>query len=140
LADLIGNIDGVEIAGVEEGIHGCEIDVVGVHVERLIPMKGRDSSVGGDASRTWDRAYDAVFAVGLIPDRDNFDACFGGFDAGLQLGAGLVSEAVTDADGVSCKMEWFIHAFFGSMYRHGSFEACPQQDDIDGRESRQMSR
>ena len=42
LADGGGDVEGVEIAGVDEAIDGVEVDVVGVDVVGLLPAEGGD--------------------------------------------------------------------------------------------------
>jgi hypothetical protein len=100
LADEIGDVDGVEVAGGEEAADGFKSDVVGVEEVRQGPVERLDGGIGGDADRGGFGADDVVFAVGLVPDRYDFDAGVEGLEAGLELGFGLMGEAVAGADGV----------------------------------------
>src|SRR5439155_12913394 len=54
--------------------------------------------LGGGAHAGWLRADGHVFAIGFVPDGNDFDALFGGFDTGAQLGLGLVRETVSHAE------------------------------------------
>ena len=100
LADRIGHVDGVEIAGGEEAVHGFEADVVGVHVIGLLPAQFAHRGVGGRPHAGRRGADGGVLAVRLVPDRDDLGALFGGQHAGAQLRLGLVREPVADADRV----------------------------------------
>ena len=99
LADGVGHVDRVEVAGVDEAIHGLEVDVVGVHVVRPFPAQLAHGRIGGGAYAGRFRADDGVFAIRLVPDGNDGCAVLRGHDAGLQLRLGLVREAVADAEG-----------------------------------------
>src|SRR5260221_11486039 len=100
LTDEVGNVEGEEIARGEEAIGGDGGDVVGVEEVGEGPVEGLDGGVGGLARGGGLGADDHVLAVGLVPDGDDFDTVGEGLDAGLQLGLGLVGEAVAGAYGI----------------------------------------
>ena len=100
LADGVGHVDGVEIAGGEEAVHGFQADVVGVDVVGLLPAQFAHRGVGRRADAAGFGADGRVLAVRLVPDRDDLGALLGGQHAGAQLGLGLVGETVADAEGV----------------------------------------
>jgi hypothetical protein len=85
LADEVGNVDGVEIAGGDEALDGGEIDVLGVAEILFRPAKLFDSVVGGRASAGRFGTDDEVLAIGLVPDGNNIDASVGGLHTSLQL-------------------------------------------------------
>ena len=99
LADGGGHVERVEIAGVDEAVHGAEVDVVGIHVIGLRPAGLPHGLVGGGAHAGGFRADDAVLAIRFVPDGDDGDAAVRRHRAGLQLGLGLVRETVPYADG-----------------------------------------
>ena len=80
-----------------ETVYGFEADVVGIHVIGLVPLPFAHRDVRGGAHAGGFGADGDVFAVGLVPDRDDFDALFSRFQARAQLGPGLTREPVSDA-------------------------------------------
>ena len=73
-------------------------DVVGVHVIRLVPLQFAHRLVRSGAHAGGLGADGQVLAVGLVPDRDDFDALFGRHQTGPQLGPRLTGKTVADAD------------------------------------------
>jgi hypothetical protein len=97
-ADLVRNVDGEEVAGLEEAIDCAEIDVVGIAEIRLAPVKFMDSGVRGRARLRRFGADDGVLAVGLIPHRHDKHSGSGSLHAGLELSARLMGKAISYAD------------------------------------------
>ncbi len=100
LPDGAGDIERVEIAGVDEAVHGAEIDVVGVHVVGKGPAERAYRGIGGAADGARFTAHDQVLAIGFIPDRNHVHPAGGSHAAGLELGFGLVGEAVAHTERV----------------------------------------
>ena len=100
LADVIGDIEGEEIAGRDEAIHRLEVDVVGIQQILARPAEFGHGLVGGVAGGLRLGADDVVLAVRLVPDRCDVDAEVLGGDEGLELCVRAVGEAVTDSEGV----------------------------------------
>ena len=47
LADGRGDVQRVEIAGIDEAVHGAQVDVIGVHVVGMFPAQFADGRIGG---------------------------------------------------------------------------------------------
>ena len=103
LADVVGDVDGEEIAGREEAIDRGQGDVVGVAEVRVYPTKRLDRSIGGCARGGGLGADYAVLAVRLIPDGNDFFAGSFRKNACFELCFGLMSEAVAHSDGKFAK-------------------------------------
>ena len=99
LPDCRRHVQRVEIAGVDEAVHGAEIDVIGVHVIRPRPAGLPHRIIGGSTHACGFRTHDAVLAIRFVPDGDHGDAAVRGHRASLQLGLGLMRETVPYADG-----------------------------------------
>src|ERR1019366_5054127 len=99
LADGRGYVERVEIAGIDEAVHGAQVDVIGVHVVGLLPARLPHRFIGGGAHAGGLRAHDAVLAIGFVPHGDYGDAAGRRHYASLQLGLGLVRETVSYAEG-----------------------------------------
>jgi hypothetical protein len=97
-ADLVRNVDGEKVAGLEEAIDCAEIDVVGVAEVWLAPVEFMDSGVRGRARLRRFGADDGVLAVGFIPHRHDKHSGSGSLHAGLELSARLMGKAVSYAD------------------------------------------
>ena len=78
----------------QEPVHRFEADMVGIHVIRLAPTQFLHGGVRRRAGAGRFGADDQVFAVGFVPDGDDFDALLRGHDAGAQLGLRLMRKAV----------------------------------------------
>jgi hypothetical protein len=96
--DLIGNVDGEEVAGFEEAVYCLEMDVVGITEVRVLPLELMDSGVGSGARLRRFGADDGVLAIGFVPHRQHMDSGIGSLDAGPELGACLMGKAVSHAD------------------------------------------
>ena len=99
LADGRGDVERVEIAGVDEAVHGAEADVVGIDVVGLLPARSPHRRVGRGAHARRFGADDGVLAVRFVPDGDDVDAVVRRHHAGPQLGLGLMRETVADTEG-----------------------------------------
>ncbi|MEY3911676.1 MAG: hypothetical protein RLY37_1144, partial [Verrucomicrobiota bacterium] len=99
LGDEVGDIDSKEVGDADETLDGLQADVVGVEEVGGGPAEGLHGGVGRGAGAGRLGADDVVLAVGLVPDRDDFDAELLGGDAGGELGFGFVGEAVAHAEG-----------------------------------------
>src|ERR1035437_8469283 len=99
LADGRGYVQRVEIACLDEAVHGTQVDVIGVHVVRLFPARLPHRLIGGGAHAGGLRAHDAMPAIGFVPDGDYGDAAGRSHHASLQLRLGLVRETVPDTEG-----------------------------------------
>ena len=99
LADVIGDVEREEIAGIEEAIDGVEVDVVGIEQVVIFPAEGGDGLVGCLAGAAGFRADDGVLAVRFVPDWDDVGAELGGLDESCELGFCLVGETIADAEG-----------------------------------------
>ena len=100
LTDGAGNIQRVEIAGIDEAIHGTEIDMVGIDVVRLLPAQRTHRGIGGCPDAVRLAAYNQVLTVGLVPNRDHIRTTSGALAARFQLGLRLMSETVAHAERV----------------------------------------
>ena len=107
LADGVGDVDRVEVAGREEAVDGLEPNVIGVDVIRLRPAERLDGGVGGGADSCPGSLLPTVgvFAMRLVPHWNDVGAMLRGPYASLELGPGLVGEAVADADRVFAERE-----------------------------------
>ena len=99
LADRIGYVDGIEVAGVREPVHRGEVDMVRVHEVRLPPSTLPDSGVGFLADSAGLRPDNSMLPVGLVPHRRHGNPVFRGQDARPQLRAPLPPEPVAHAQG-----------------------------------------
>ena len=99
LPDAVGDINGEEVGAGEKLVHGFHADVIGVHVPAAGPVEGRHCGLRGVEDALGVRADEGVFAVGFVPDGHDGDALRGGELESVELGLGLVGEAVADADG-----------------------------------------
>ena len=63
LADIVGHIDGVEVAGRQKALDRGEIDVIGVAEVRELPVKFLHGGVGRGADRSRLGADDGVLAI-----------------------------------------------------------------------------
>ena len=90
----IGHVDGVEVASGQKPVNRIEIDMVSVNVVGIAPASLTHGCVGGSAHAVGFGADNVVFAIRLVPHRHDNDAVLGRQNASLQLGSGLVGEAV----------------------------------------------
>ncbi len=118
-ADAVGDVDGEEVGVGQEAVDGLESDVVGVDVPGVFPVEGLHGGLGGGEDGGGFGSDEGVFAVGLVPDRDDGEAVLGDLGAGLELGLGLVGEAVAGADGVTCELE---HGRWGVGWERGQWK------------------
>src|SRR5262249_9481549 len=100
-----------EIARGQKTIHCAAVNVVGIHVIRLLPAELFHRGLRGAADAVWLRVHDVVFAVGLIPHGHKLDTLPGRLDAGLQLRNSLMREAISDSDGILAQTTSNIHWF-----------------------------
>jgi hypothetical protein len=107
--DPVGYVDSEKIAGIKEAVDGFEIDVVGVDMVRPFPAKVADGVIGGCTDTCRFGANDVVFAIGFIPNRDDFNALFLGQDAGLELRFRLMRKPVANTQGVLTE-QFFFHS------------------------------
>lgn len=104
--DVIGDINGEKIAGIEKAVHIGEVDVVGIDVKSTGPAEGFNRIAGFVQDASGFRADDRVFAVGFVPNGDDFDAFGLGGLNGLKLGATFMGEAIPHA---KCEFFDFFH-------------------------------
>ena len=99
LADAVRHINREKIRRRNKAIHRFEADMVGVHMIRLLPAERLHSGIrlGPQAGRLG--ADERVFAVGFVPDGNEFCAEFSRLNAGLQLRPALMSKPVAHAKG-----------------------------------------
>ena len=95
LADGVGHIERVEVAGIDEAVHRAQIDVVRIHVIGSRPTELSNGTVGRAAYTGGLGADDIVFAIRFIPNRDDFNTLFCGQQTGFELGFGLMRESVS---------------------------------------------
>ena len=105
----IGHVNREEIRIRNEAVHGFEPDVVGVHVVWFLPAERSDCGLGGGTGAGGFGTDEAVLAVGFIPDRNNFNALLGKFDAGLQLSLCLMSKPVSNSKRILPEFQEFCH-------------------------------
>ena len=74
LADGRGDVQRVEIAGVDEAVHGAQVDVIGVHVVGMFPAQFADGRIGGGPHAAGFGSDDQVLAIRFVPDGDHGDA------------------------------------------------------------------
>jgi len=102
LADGRGDIEGIEIAGLDEAVDRAQIDVIGIHMVGMLPGKFPDGGIGGGFTLAGSETDDQVLAIRLIPDGDHGDTGLGGrpggHDASCQLRLGLMREAVSHSN------------------------------------------
>ena len=99
LSNEVSDVDGEEVRDADETIDGLQADMVGIKEVGSGPTEGLYSGIRRRAGAGRLGADDVVLAVGLIPDRHDFDAEFLGRDAGSELGFGFVGEAVAHTEG-----------------------------------------
>ena len=109
LGDGVGHVNREEIRRRDETIHGFEADMVGVHVVGFFPAERGHGVVGLGAEAGRLGADEGVFAVGLVPDGDEFRAEFRGQHAGGKLRLALMAEAVAHAEGKFTEREVLFH-------------------------------
>jgi hypothetical protein len=98
LADGRGDVQRVEIAGIDEAVHRAQVDVIGVHVVRMFPAQFTDGRIGGGLHAARFGADDQVLAIRFVPDGDHGDAGLCGHDASCQLRLCLMREAVSHSN------------------------------------------
>ena len=116
LANRVGHVNGEEIRIGHEAVHRFEPDVIGVQMIRLFPAEFLDRRVRRGAGDGRLGADDGVFAVGLVPDRNNLDALIGDHDARPQLGLGLMRKTVTQAKRKLSQFQKFVHKITGEWF------------------------
>jgi hypothetical protein len=79
--------------------------MVGINVPGLIPAQRFNSRLGGVEYTLRFGADEKVFAIGLVPDWRNFDSLGGEQLKSLQLGLGLLAEAIANAEGKSLQAQ-----------------------------------
>ena len=98
LADGRGDVEGVEIAGLDEAADGAQVDVIGVHVVGMFPAQFADGGIGGSLHAAGFGTDDEVLAIRLVPDGDHGDTGLFGHDASCQLRLSLMREAVSHSN------------------------------------------
>ena len=98
-ADVVGNVDGVEVAVGKVAVDGAEIDVIRVEKVFGTPAQVCDRRIGGGAGAGGFGAYYEMLTIGLVPDRGDLDSTLGELLEGAELGFGLVGEAIADPEG-----------------------------------------
>jgi hypothetical protein len=63
LADFRGHIQRIEIARVDEAVHGAQVNVVGVHMIRQFPGELAHRLIGRGTHARRFRAHDKVLAI-----------------------------------------------------------------------------
>ncbi len=109
LPDQVGDVDGEEVARREEARDGLQIDMVGVEEVGLRPAERLHGIIGCGARLAGLGANDGMLAIGLVPDRDDFNAGLRRKNAGGKLGLGLVRKPVTHADGEPRQLQTLRH-------------------------------
>ena len=97
-ADEMSDVERVEVARRDKAIHRVQIDVIRIDIIGLLPAQFLDGSVCGGTHAVGFRTDDHVLTVGLVPDRNDFNARFRSQLAGPQLRLGLVCKPVSDAE------------------------------------------
>ena len=98
LADGRGDVQRIEIAGIDEAIDGAQVDVIGIHVVGMFPAEFTDGRIGGGPHAGRFGTDDEVLAIRFVPDGDHGDAGLPGHDASCQLRLGLMGEAVSHSN------------------------------------------
>jgi hypothetical protein len=96
-ADLVRNVDGKEVAGLQEAIYCLQVDVIGIAEVRLRPVQFVDRSIRGRPRLHGVGTDDGVLSIGFIPHRHYQHSRISGLRAGLELGACLMGKAVSHA-------------------------------------------
>ena len=73
LADGRGDVERVEIAGIDEAVHRAQVDVIGVHVVGMFPAQFTDGRIGGGPHAARFGSDDQVLAIRFVPDGDHGD-------------------------------------------------------------------
>ena len=97
-ADVVRNVDGIEITVGKIAVNGSEVDVVRVQEVVGGPAETGHGGIGGGTRARRLGTDDEVFAIGLVPDRGNWNAPVGELLEGPELGLRLVGEAVTHSE------------------------------------------
>jgi hypothetical protein len=95
--DPVGHINGVEITSVQKSIHRFEIDVIRVHMIRLLPTSLAYGAVSGGADTSGLGANDVMFAIRFVPHGNYGDPVLRGHDARSQLSGRLMRKPVSYA-------------------------------------------
>ena len=74
LADEVGDVERVEVAGGQEAVDRLDADVVGVDVVGVLPAAAPNGLVGLGADVVGRGADEGVLAEGLVPDRHHHHA------------------------------------------------------------------
>ena len=73
MSDRIRHVERVEIRRVDECIDRREANMIGIDVERTVPVQFTNGSFGGSANAFGRRAHDGMLAIRLVPDRSDRD-------------------------------------------------------------------
>jgi hypothetical protein len=94
-----------------EPVHRFEPDMIGIDVVGLGPPQGLNRSIGGGAGTAGLGPNNLVFAVGLVPDRNNVGALAGSHNTCLELRPGLVGETIPYANRKFFEFQHLDHKF-----------------------------
>jgi hypothetical protein len=97
-SDLVRNVDGEEVAGLEEAIHCAQVDVIGIAEVRMLPFELMDSGIRRGARLRRFGTDDGVLPIRLVPYGHHLYSRMRRPYAGAQLRLGLVHKPVAYPD------------------------------------------
>ena len=112
--NLFRDINREKIRARDEAVHRLQADVVRVNMIGVSPTSGLHGAVSGGPNSLRLRSNDRMFAIGFVPNRNDFDAKACDELAGVELRCRLAAKAVADAKREFSKDQRFCgHAMKG---------------------------
>ena len=101
LADIIGNIECIIIAGIEKPVDGFKSDMVGIDKVRTFPLLLCRCSIGFLPRRNRLGSDNCMFAIRFIPYRMNFNAFIQRFFHRAKLRLSFHAKTIADAERIA---------------------------------------
>src|SRR5215472_2798602 len=112
LADEVRDVNGVEVARLDETVYGVEINVVRIHMPWVRPPGSLHRRFRRRLHARGLRADDQMFTVRFVPDRRNLDAAFRRHFKRAQLRPGLMRETVTHPEGELLDLQHYSRVLY----------------------------